>query len=73
MSSSAKGRRHEEKMKKKRAIKAAKAAKYAALKGTSQKQKRQKSTTTLSTSLKHSHAMADCGNIGCQRCHKVRL
>lgn len=67
MSKIARQRKHSEKMARKRAIKAAKRAKYSALAGTSKKRKRQ--GTTNRSPYKHVHVMSDCGNAGCKRCH----
>lgn len=61
--------KHESKMKRKRAEKATKKAKYAALAGTSKKAKRQKIKHKMPSNLKGSHAMANCGNIGCGKCY----
>lgn len=60
--------KHIEKMKKKRALKAAKHAKYLSLAGTSKKAKKQKSKVLYSSILKHAHAEANCGNPGCNKC-----
>ncbi|RJQ30264.1 hypothetical protein C4565_00335 [Candidatus Parcubacteria bacterium] len=68
MASSAKKSKHESKMKRKRAEKAAKKSKYAALAGTSKKNKRRKIHGERSI-YKHFHNMANCGNIGCGRCY----
>lgn len=71
MSKAGKGRKHEEKMKKRRATKAAKAAKYLALRGTSKKSKRQGSKSQVSGANKHAHVMVDCGNPGCKHCYPM--
>jgi hypothetical protein len=70
MSKSGKARKHEDKMKRRRAEKAAKRAKYAALAGTSSKTKRiiQRSKSTVAGIYKHAHVMANCGNPGCRKC-----
>lgn len=66
-----KNTKHTEKMKLKRAVKAAKRAKYEALAGTSKKEKRivKRVRSRASSSHKHSHSMANCGNIGCMKCN----
>ena len=63
-----KSTRHEEKMKKKRAIKTARRDAYKALAGTSKKSKRQNTQSTPPSGKKHAHAMLNCGNPGCQKC-----
>lgn len=71
MSKSGKARKHEDKMKRRRAEKAAKRAKYAALAGTSKKAKRiirAQSKSTVAGTYKHAHVMANCGNPGCRKC-----
>jgi len=61
--------KHETKMKKKKALKAQKRAAYAALAGTSRKNKKRVVKRLLSGILKHAHAMANCGNVGCEKCY----
>lgn len=61
-------RKHSEKMKQKRAAKAAKKAKYQALAGTSRKSKKQGNKSQIAGMLKNAHAMGNCGNPGCKRC-----
>lgn len=68
MSSSGKQRKHKEKMARKRATKAAKRTKYAALAGTSKKAKRQVKRKSGPSNGKHAHLMLNCGNIGCKKC-----
>jgi nicotinic acid phosphoribosyltransferase len=73
-SKATRARKHVEKMKKRRAEKAAKRAKYAALKGTSKKTKvstRMAAKSRVSGTHKHAHIMANCGNPGCSRCHAM--
>jgi hypothetical protein len=65
--------KHDEKMARKRAAKAAKRAQYAALAGTSKKKKRQVSKTSVAGILKHAHAMKECGNPGCQKCNPRKM
>lgn len=60
-------RKHGEKMAKKRAAKAAKRDKYQKLAGTSKRAKRSNGRK-MRSNLKHAHAMANCGNPGCQKC-----
>lgn len=61
--------KHESKMAKKRAAKAAKRDAYKSLAGTSQKGKRKRKKKSVEPSgKKHSHAMANCGNSGCKLC-----
>lgn len=67
MSKSARKRKHDTKMARKRVAKAARKAAYKALAGTSKRRKRQ-TQKTGPTSIKGMHAMANCGNIGCARC-----
>ena len=62
-------RKHDSKMARKRAAKTAKRAKYAALKGTSKKAKRQHAKIATSGIYKHAHIMSNCGNVGCKRCY----
>ena len=69
MGKAGKKRKHDEKMKLKRAAKAAKKAAYAAMAGTSKKAKRQTHRKKKPSVLKGSHAMADCGNVGCKQCY----
>ena len=65
-------KRHTEKMKRKRAEKAAKRAKYAALAGTSKKGKRQrKKSDGPASPFKGAHLMSNCGNPGCKKCHHL--
>lgn len=65
-----KNTRHVEKMKKKRALKETKRTKYASLAGSSKKAKRQQAASrkNATKTVKHAHAMANCGNVGCTRC-----
>lgn len=58
--------RHSEKMNRRRAVKAARRVKYAALAGTSKKGKRRSGKMTAGH--KHAHIMANCGNPGCKLC-----
>lgn len=69
MSKIGKKRKHAEKMKKRRADKAAKRTKYAALAGTSKKTKRQKVKVKRASNDKHAHKMSNCGNPGCGKCY----
>jgi hypothetical protein len=70
MGKSTKARKHADKMKKRRAEKAAKRALYASLAGTSKKKKKQAKKSIFGGSgHKHAHAIANCGNIGCQKCY----
>jgi hypothetical protein len=69
MSTSGKKRKHGEKMKRKRAAKAARRDAYKALAGTSAKSKRLRRNKSVEPSgRKHEHLMANCGNIGCKQC-----
>lgn len=70
MASSGKQKKHQEKMKRKRAIKAQRRSAYAAMAGTSKKKKRQniKSGATVG---KKAHLMANCGNTGCKKCYPL--
>ena len=61
--------KHDEKMKKKRALKAQKKAAYLALAGTGKRKKKRASQSKVSGIYKHAHIMADCGNPGCKRCY----
>lgn len=71
MANSGKAKKHQEKMKRKRAEKQAKAAKYASLAGTSKKNKNivKRQRASASSIYKHAHVMADCGNVGCKKCN----
>lgn len=62
-------KRHAVKMARKRALKAARRAQYAALAGTSLRRKRQVTGSTPPSGAKHSHAMPNCGNAGCRKCY----
>jgi hypothetical protein len=62
-------KKHAEKMRKKRAEKAARKSQYAALAGTSKKKKKQGKKVLTAGIYKHAHRMACCGNPGCKRCH----
>lgn len=64
-----KARKHAEKMKQKRAEKAARKSKYMAMTGTSKKKKRQGKVSMVSGTYKHAHVMANCGNLGCRKCY----
>lgn len=68
MGKSSRQRKHGEKMKRKRDMKAKRRALYASLAGTSRKAKKQRKASSVSGIYKHAHAMADCGNPGCRRC-----
>ena len=69
MGRAGKTRRHDHKMKAKRAAKVAKRAAYAALRGTSKKSKKIKARASNAFSnAKHRHLIDNCGNIGCARC-----
>jgi hypothetical protein len=70
MSKIGKKKKHADKMKQRRAEKAAKRSKYAALAGTSKKNKRRDAIKSKAAVVyKHAHIMADCGNTGCKKCH----
>lgn len=72
MSKVGKKRKHEMKMKEKRAKKAAKKSAYAALAGTSKRNKRQarmQKKSVVAGIYKHAHVMSDCGNPGCEKCN----
>lgn len=62
----ARKRKHGDKMARRRAEKAARKAKYLSLAGTSNKNKRKKGQA--GSGHKHEHIMANCGNVGCERC-----
>ena len=64
-----KAKLHSEKMKRKRAEKAGRRAKYAALAGTSKKSKRQQKKNKVAGTYKGAHIMTDCGNVGCKKCY----
>lgn len=70
MSKSSKNRAKLERLKSKRSMRAANSAKYEAWAGTD-KNKKRKNWSLFSTKKagRHEHAVADCGNIGCLRCH----
>jgi hypothetical protein len=68
MSKAGKKRKHDEKMKKKKAIKAQRKAAYAALAGTGKTKNKKARLSPVSSNLKHAHAMVNCGNWGCDRC-----
>jgi len=70
MGSSGKKLKHAQKMARKRAIKAARKSKYAALAGTSKKKKRQVKSGAVSVYRK-AHSMTDCGNPGCKKCYPI--
>ncbi len=61
-------RKHDEKMKRRRAAKAARRSNYASLAGTGKRRKKQAGGSKISGVYKHAHIMANCGNIGCDRC-----
>lgn len=65
-------KKHDSRMARKRAEKAARKAVYLALAGTSKRNKRRRAVGGR-TNFKHAHVMADCGNPGCQRCYPRRL
>ena len=69
MGKTSRDRKHSEKMKKKRAEKAARKAQYLSLAGTSKKTKNQKKKSMLVSGNKHAHLMSECGNPGCKKCH----
>lgn len=69
MGKASRSKKHSDKMARKRAVKAARKSLYASLAGTSKKRKNQKKKIRISSGAKHSHIMADCGNVGCQRCN----
>lgn len=75
MGKSARKRKSDERKKKKAAAKAAKRAKYAALAGTSKKQKNivRRSRSGPAGTYKHAHKAACCGNPGCKRCYPQLL
>jgi hypothetical protein len=60
--------KHKSKMDRKREVKRARREAYASLAGTSRKSKRQGGHMAPS-GHKHEHAMLNCGNAGCKRCH----
>ena len=62
-------KKHTEKMKRKRELKAQRRAKYLALAGTSKRHKRQVRRSPVAGTYKHAHVMISCGNPGCQKCH----
>lgn len=62
-------RKHDDKMKKKRALKAQKKAAYAALAGTGKKRKKRITRAFISGIFKHAHMTSDCGNPGCRKCY----
>lgn len=68
MGKASRKRKHGEKMDRKRKVKAARRAAYAALAGTGRKAKK-RSGGSMPSGRKHAHAMADCGNIGCKQCY----
>lgn len=68
MGNAARRRRHDQKMRMKRAAKAAKRTAYAALRGTSRKAKKLRGRSRTSAGGKHLHRIENCGNIGCKRC-----
>ena len=62
-------KRHDKKMRARRAAKNAKKALYASLKGTSKKGKKVRARTRTGASPgKHRHLVENCGNIGCSKC-----
>jgi hypothetical protein len=63
-----KGLKHAQKMARKKNVKAARKAAYAALAGTSKKKKRQGGGSGP-TAQRGNHIMADCGNPGCKKCY----
>lgn len=72
MGKTGRAKKHEDRMKQKRALKAAKKAKYLALAGTSKKSKncakRARALGAKEKNYKHAHRVANCGNVGCKRC-----
>ena len=69
MGKTSRKQKHSEKMKKKRAQKLARKAKYLALAGTSKKTKRVfKKKSKVSGIYKNAHIMGNCGNPGCKKC-----
>lgn len=69
MSKTARTRKRNEKMIRKRQEKAARKALYASLAGTSRKAKRQGRKSALAGTYKGAHVMVDCGNPGCAKCY----
>jgi hypothetical protein len=68
MGKASRTKKHGAKMARKRAVKAARRAEYAAKAGTSKKAKKC-NRKTGPTVMKGAHVMADCGNVGCKRCY----
>lgn len=73
MSKGSKSLKHNAKMARKRAVKAARKTLYASLAGTSKKSKNQKKKIKISSNAKHAHLMSDCGNAGCKRCNPSKV
>ena len=69
MGRAAKLRRHDQKMRLKRAAKAQKKASYLAMRGTSKKSKKIRKFSKNTGANKHLHLVDNCGNIGCSRCY----
>ena len=65
----ANARKHNEKMKQKKALKAAKRALYESYAGTGKRAKKQSKKSPVSGIHKHAHIMQDCGNPGCSKCY----
>ena len=68
MSKKSKLQAREIRRKEKSGRKAANKAKYQSLAGTAANKKK-KSTSEQGGGIKHAHLIANCGNIGCRRCH----
>ena len=70
MGRAGKAKRHDAKMRARRASKAAKKTAYAALAGTSRKKKKLLiQGKKRKSSGKHRHLVSYCGNVGCKRCN----
>lgn len=73
MGRAGKAKRHDVKMRMRRAAKAAKRTAYAALAGTSKKSKKLKALRSQGrkkfSAGKHRHLVSYCGNVGCKRCN----
>ncbi len=69
MGKASRKRKHDDRMRKKRAAKSARKALYASLAGTGKRPKKVGRRSQVAGIFKHAHVMTDCGNPGCNRCY----
>jgi len=68
MGKMSRAKKHANKMRMRRSAKAAKRVAYAAMRGTSKKNKKIRARGRNASIHKHLHLIANCGNIGCGHC-----